>query len=386
MIHFGGTRSRPDNKVTCMIGLGAHAAAIIPDLNSAFADTRIVVPSVQDLAACESAEEVANIPEPNENGVVSFEGLAIFIPGPVLRNAIIESNSKDPFELIPIIYRIVRTFDQEHNTTSAETHADDLCAWLYGVKTGLIPKTRYSVNPDDEEVEAFYFKRHNDCIIISMESTGPRAGEALVLDGNTVISQLANALTIQNEHLEDANVINHKNQILAEERKEKEKDRTKKIHPAILSMLKRAAATDPHDDNSDIAPSCLRFINSDNVGMAQFELTHQFASCRLEDAVQALHVGEFLYSDSSTPSNFSVFAFYEQAPNSGKQQMGYLICHLIQEQGQKKSLDEIKASLKSKQFTYLKISTVSGLSLFSSQLHRPSFSEKRVSAQTNWTS
>ena len=107
---------------------------------------------------------------------------------------------------------------------SAETHVDDLCAWLYGVKTGLIPETRYSVNHDNEEVEAFYIKRHNDCIIISIESTGPREGEALVLDGNTVISQLANTLTIQNEHLEDANVINCKNQILAEERKEKEKD------------------------------------------------------------------------------------------------------------------------------------------------------------------
>jgi hypothetical protein len=113
-------------------------------------------------------------------------------------------------------------------------------------------------------------------------------------------------------------VINRKNQILAEERKEKEKDRTKKIHPAILSMLKRAAATDPHDDDSDIAPSCLRFINSDNVGMTQFKLTHQFASYRLDDVsfaagtVQALHVGEYLYSNSSTPSNFTVFAFYEQ--------------------------------------------------------------------------
>jgi hypothetical protein len=139
------------------------------------------------------------------------------------------------------------------------------------VKTGLIPETRYSVNPDDKEVKAFYFKRHNDCIIISIESTGPRAGEALVLDGNTVISQLANALTIQNEYLEDANVINRKNQILAEERKEKEKDQTKKIHPTILTMLKRAAATDPHNDNSDIAPSCLRFINSNNVGMVQFD-------------------------------------------------------------------------------------------------------------------
>ena len=269
-----------------------------------------------------------------------------------MRNAIIESNPKDPFELIHIIYRIAKTFDQELNTTSAVTHADDLCAWLYGAKTGLIPETRYSVNHDNEEVEAFYIKRHNDCIIISMELTGSRAGEALMLDGNTVISQLANALTIQNEHLEDTNVINRKNLILAEERKKKEKDRTKKIHPAILSMLKRAAATDPNDDNSNITPSCLRFINSDNVGMVQFELTHQFASYRLDDVgfaagtVQALHVGEFLYSDSSTPSNFTVFAFYKQAPNSGKQQMNYLICHLIQEQGQKKSLDEIKASLK----------------------------------------
>jgi len=83
---------------------------------------------------------------------------------------------------------------------------------------------RYSVNPDDEEVEAFYANRHNYCIFISTESTGPRTGEALVLDGNTVISQLTNALTIQNEYLEDANVINRKNQILAEERKEEEKD------------------------------------------------------------------------------------------------------------------------------------------------------------------
>ena len=66
-------------------------------------------------------------------------------------------------------------------------------------------------------------------------------------------------------------MINCKNQILAEERKEKEKDRTKKFHPATLSMLKRAAATDPHDENSGIAPSCLSFINSDNVGMAQIQ-------------------------------------------------------------------------------------------------------------------
>ena len=61
---------------------------------------------------------------------------------------------------------------------------------------------------------------------------------------------------------------------------------------------------------------------------------------------QALYLGDFLYSDSSLPSNFTVFAFHEQEPNSSNQQTDYLICHLVQKQGQKKSLDEIKASLK----------------------------------------
>ncbi len=40
------------------------------------------------------------------------------------------------------------------------------------------------------------------------------------------------------------------------------------------------------------------------------------------------------------------FAFHEQEPNLDNFQQDYLICHLIQVEGQKKSLDEIKALLK----------------------------------------
>jgi hypothetical protein len=40
------------------------------------------------------------------------------------------------------------------------------------------------------------------------------------------------------------------------------------------------------------------------------------------------------------------FTFHEQEPNSDNRRHNYLICHLIQVEGQKKSLDEIKASLK----------------------------------------
>ena len=36
--NFGGTRSRPDNKVVCMLGLGAHATYVLIDLRTALAD------------------------------------------------------------------------------------------------------------------------------------------------------------------------------------------------------------------------------------------------------------------------------------------------------------------------------------------------------------
>jgi hypothetical protein len=101
-------------------------------------------------------------------------------------------------------------------------------------------------------------------------------------------------------------------------------------------MLQRASYSSKHD----------------NVGLAQYKLIHQFKEGGFPDATfasgttQALFLGEFLCADSSIPSNFTVFAFHEQDPNHANQETGFLICHLIQKQGQKKFLDEIKASLK----------------------------------------
>ncbi len=125
--NFGGTRSCPENKVSCLIGLGDRATTILIDLNSAFRDLRFVVPSVQDLADCESAKDVTNLNQPDENGVIRFEGPAIFIPGPVLRNAIIALNSRNPFKLNPIVSQAARAFDQEHADAGAVRHAHRYC-------------------------------------------------------------------------------------------------------------------------------------------------------------------------------------------------------------------------------------------------------------------
>jgi hypothetical protein len=117
-------------------------------------------------------------------------------------------------------------------------------------------------------------------------------------------------------------------------------------------MLQCATATHKKEETEEIAPTCLRFINAENVGLAQYHLIHHFKENNFPGVTfalgttQALFLGEFLYSGSRTPSNITIFAFHEQEPISANQQTDFLICHLIQEQGQKKSLNEIMASLK----------------------------------------
>jgi hypothetical protein len=184
-----------------MLGIGPQATYILPDLNTALADIQILVPRVQDLTGCKSAKEVANIPAPEENSLIGFKGSAIFIPGPVLWNTIISAKMKNPFELIPIISQTARSFDKEHKLkATAVTHADDLNAWLNGVKTGLVPKTRYFVNVDDTKIAIFCNKRHLQCITLNaMTATSTRAGGSVIINNASVISQLTNVISIQNK-------------------------------------------------------------------------------------------------------------------------------------------------------------------------------------------
>jgi hypothetical protein len=163
--NFGGTRSRPSNKVICMIGLGNQGTYISINLNSALADHCIAIPSFSDLADCKMAEDNANLPTPEEDSTIGFKGSSVFIPCPIIRNAILEAETTNPFALIPIVTAAARAFDVEHEsdesqTHKAITHADDLNAWLYGVKTGLISETCYQLNPDDAKISSFRRERH----------------------------------------------------------------------------------------------------------------------------------------------------------------------------------------------------------------------------------
>jgi hypothetical protein len=92
--------------------------------------------------------------------------------------------------------------ENETMSNTAITHADNLNAWLYSVKTGLIHKTRYSVLPDDKEVTAFCKEGCTKCIKGVL-------GHSVSFDSSSVISQLTNAIVVQIEEAMESNNLCH---------------------------------------------------------------------------------------------------------------------------------------------------------------------------------
>ncbi len=137
------------------------------------------------------------------------------------------AQSFNPFELIPLVTATARLLDSEHTddetmTNEAITHADDLNAWLYGLKAGSIKETRYQINPDDSEINSFCKERHAQCI-------KGVAGASVSFNNNSVISQLTNAISTQNEEAIKFNRLRHQEIERIINKDESKKDRTKKF-------------------------------------------------------------------------------------------------------------------------------------------------------------
>ena len=79
-----------------------------------------------------------------------------------------------------------------------------------------------------------------------------------------------------------------------------------------------------------------------------------FEKLELEDAAfspgltHLLYVGQFLWADPGTLSNFLAFSFFEMEYESCHQQQHHrhILCHLVQTRGQGRTLDELTKAVK----------------------------------------
>jgi hypothetical protein len=83
--NFGGTLLCPTNKVGCLVSTGPAAVPVIVDHQGALRSIQAIVPSIEDIANCPTADDLASLPTPTTNGgsFVNLEALRSFLPVPL---------------------------------------------------------------------------------------------------------------------------------------------------------------------------------------------------------------------------------------------------------------------------------------------------------------
>mmetsp|Transcript_12865 Transcript_12865/g.27933 ORF Transcript_12865/g.27933 Transcript_12865/m.27933 type:complete len:153 (-) Transcript_12865:66-524(-) len=82
--NHGGTRTRPTNKNSCLIGLGPQAACVVLNESQAVLDCNIHTPTLDEIEECTTKEDVRALEPPGNLAPVTYEGSASFIPAPWL--------------------------------------------------------------------------------------------------------------------------------------------------------------------------------------------------------------------------------------------------------------------------------------------------------------
>jgi hypothetical protein len=185
----------------------------------------------------------------------------------------LNADTKDPFELIPIVLVASKSYDNAHNTVGSGrgiVHADNFCSWAWETGVERVKESIIEVNAEDAELETYRSSCHCKCItgFSNNNNTGnQQAGNrGAYMD---VLYQLTASIARQTEETLTSNQL-HKNKIERNrEHDEEEKDRTKKIHKSIIRMLENAAAASALEVNLELVKGCQKILNADTKGSVE---------------------------------------------------------------------------------------------------------------------
>jgi hypothetical protein len=352
--NFGGTLLRPTDKIGCLLGVGHNAMPVIIDETAALQPLQVAVPPLAEIAACSSIDDLRALATPAVNGLVNLEAINIFFPAPFLRNAILNENISSPLALILVAINAgiehinIHQNDANFDENDVNDHIDLFMTWCMGVHQASVPETRFSVDPDDDELAAFSLRLHSEHIMPAT-TTAPTG---LPTGTSDVFRSLAAGITRSHEEAEHQNRLHREQLDFIKDKEAKKKNKYEKWHDTSRRLVLNAASEDADEAADSIPSSYLRIINSETAGMADRELQSQMRILGHEDAgfahglAASLYNGDILWSSPNSPSNLSPFTVFELDPLSSAQNERCVQLHLLSKNTEGKSLEEIKASQK----------------------------------------
>jgi hypothetical protein len=222
--NFGGTLFRPTHKVGCLVGMGPNATSVILDHRLALSPVTAVLPPIGNIKACLTAEALAALPIPRPHGVVNLEGINCFIPAPFLRNAILLA---DLFALLALALmgRAARdnhvcdhNEDEGFSEANIDAHMDHFyLSWCLGVHQGQVPKTRFAVALDDDELSGWSTRLHREHIFLSFFAAA--AVPASMEDTVNLLCSIGAGMSCSTKEAENQNKIQRQQLDLSRRRK-----------------------------------------------------------------------------------------------------------------------------------------------------------------------
>eukprot|EP00957_Ditylum_brightwellii_P206787 15350001-Ditylum_brightwellii.AAC.2 len=100
-------------------------------------------------------------------------------------------------------------------------YTNNFILWAWGVGAGQVSETRYSVIPDDGELQNFSTERHQLCILPPMSSNTHQNNSSS--ENLSVLRQLSESISRQNEHATTTNKLIEDNMSCIKEKDNKRK-------------------------------------------------------------------------------------------------------------------------------------------------------------------
>lgn len=141
-----------DPKMWALSGGGPRADCYRLDPPSLFQDIDFQTPVWRDLKGANNREAVLALQVPDQNPS-SFKGKPGFIIPPLVLTSILETNTLDPAELIPVLITKFTEFDRSSPVVKACTILRPVLQFLWGVSKNLIPPIIFSIDRSTEGVE-----------------------------------------------------------------------------------------------------------------------------------------------------------------------------------------------------------------------------------------
>jgi hypothetical protein len=96
---------------------------------------------------------------------------------PFLCNAFFNEKSSNPLKLIIIVQEVAIEFDAHCGVVGfanafATVHANAFANWALAIHLGKLKEARFTINPDNNELQNLLSLRHTKCILLPLGATG----------------------------------------------------------------------------------------------------------------------------------------------------------------------------------------------------------------------